>query len=583
MLSFKSLLAAAVVASSALASASNQVALYWGQNGAGGQERLAQYCQETDVDIVLLSFLNLFPDPLNVNFANQCGNTFESGLLHCSQIGADIKTCQSLGKTVLLSLGGGVGDYGFSDVASATKFADTLWNKFGAGEDPERPFDDAVVDGFDFDIEHGGATGYPELATALRGKFAKDTSKNYFLSAAPQCPYPDASLGDLLSKVPLDFAFIQFYNNYCSINGQFNYDTWSKFADSAPNKNIKLFVGVPATSNIAGYVDTSKLSSAIEEIKCDSHFAGVSLWDASGAWLNTDEKGENFVVQVKNVLNQNACVAPSSSATTQSTTTTSSAVTQSTTTTSAAITQSATTTSAAVATKSNQIVTSSSSSSSSIFYGNSTTESSTGIATGTVLPTGSNENAATTGSGSNTKLAISTVTDVQKTVITITSCSEHKCVATPVTTGVVVVTDIDTVYTTYCPLTNSQVYVPVQTVVCTEETCVPSPTSTAQKPKASTTIKGVEKGQTTSYPVVGTTEGVKKIVTTSAQTVGSSTKYVTIELTSTITPVTYPTSVASNGTNTTVPVFTFEGGAAVANSLNSVWFPVPFLLAAFAF
>lgn len=290
MLSFKSLLAAAVVASSALASASNQVALYWGQNGAGGQERLAQYCQETDVDIVLLSFLNLFPDPLNVNFANQCGNTFESGLLHCSQIGADIKTCQSLGKTVLLSLGGGVGDYGFSDAASATKFADTLWNKFGAGEDPERPFDDAVIDGFDFDIEHGSTTGYPELATALRSKFAKDSSKNYFLSAAPQCPYPDASLGDLLSKVPLDFAFIQFYNNYCSIDGQFNYDTWSKFADSAPNKNIKLFVGVPATSNIAGYVDTSKLSSAIEEIKCDSHFAGVSLWDASGAWLNTNDK-----------------------------------------------------------------------------------------------------------------------------------------------------------------------------------------------------------------------------------------------------------------------------------------------------
>ena len=177
MLSFKSLLAAAVVASSALVSASNQVALYWGQNGAGGQERLAQYCQETDVDIVLLSFLNLFPDPLNVNFANQCGNTFESGLLHCSQIGADIKTCQSLGKTVLLSLGGGVGDYGFSDAASATKFADTLWNKFGAGEDPERPFDDAVIDGFDFDIEHGSTTGYPELATALRSKFAKDSSK----------------------------------------------------------------------------------------------------------------------------------------------------------------------------------------------------------------------------------------------------------------------------------------------------------------------------------------------------------------------------------------------------------------------
>lgn len=536
MLSIKTLLAAAVVASSAFASASNQVALYWGQNGAGGQERLAQYCQETDVDIVLLSFLNLFPDPLNVNFANQCGNTFESGLLHCSQIGADIKTCQSLGKTVLLSLGGGVGDYGFNDVASATKFADTLWNKFGAGQDAERPFDDAIVDGFDFDIEHGSTTGYPELATALRSKFAQDTSKNYFLSAAPQCPYPDASLGDLLSKVPLDFAFIQFYNNYCSVDGQFNYDTWSKFADSAPNKNIKLFVGVPATGNVAGYVDANKLSTTIEEIKCDPHFAGVSLWDASGAWLNTDDQGNNFVVQVKNVLNQNTCVAPTTSATTTST--------------------------AAITTKSDEIVTSSSSSSS-IFYGNSTTESSSGIASGTVLPTGS-------GSGSsNTKLyelAISTVTDVQKTVVTITSCSAHKCVATPVTTGVVVVTDIDTVYTTYCPLTNSQVYVPVKTVICSEEKCVANPTSTALKPKASTS-----------------TQGVKKIVTTSAQTVGSSTQYVTIDITSTITPVPLPTSVTSNGTNGTVPVFTFEGGAAVANSLNSVWFTVPFLLAAFAF
>ena len=50
---------------------------------------------------------------------------------------------------------------------------------------------------------------------------------------------------------------------------------------------------------LLSYVDTSKLSSAIEEIKCDSHFAGVSLWDASGAWLNTNDKGENFVVQVK--------------------------------------------------------------------------------------------------------------------------------------------------------------------------------------------------------------------------------------------------------------------------------------------
>lgn len=106
----------------------------------------------------------------------------------------------------MLSLGGAAGNYGFSSTGDATAFADTLWNKFGNGEDEERPFDDAVVDGFDFDIELGSSTGYPELATALKSKF--DSSKKYYLSASPQCVYPDAHVGPLLEQVPLDFAFI---------------------------------------------------------------------------------------------------------------------------------------------------------------------------------------------------------------------------------------------------------------------------------------------------------------------------------------------------------------------------------------
>ena len=65
----------------------------------------------------------------------------------------------------------------------------------------------------------------------------------------------------------------------------------------------------------------------------------------------------------------------------------------------------------------------------------------------------------------------------------------------PVTTGVVVVTDIDTVYTTYCPLTNSQVYVSVKTVVCTEETCVPSPTSTSQNQKPVLPLKVLKRAK----------------------------------------------------------------------------------------
>lgn len=72
----------------------------------------------------------------------------------------DIKTCQKKGKTVLMSLGGAAGSYGFANNADAEAFADTLWNIYGAGKSSTRPFGDAVLDGFDLDIEGGGPTGY---------------------------------------------------------------------------------------------------------------------------------------------------------------------------------------------------------------------------------------------------------------------------------------------------------------------------------------------------------------------------------------------------------------------------------------
>lgn len=60
----------------------------------------------------------------------------------------------------MVSLGGANGVYGFANDADAESFADTLWNIFGAGESDTRPFGDAIIDGFDLDIEGGGSTGY---------------------------------------------------------------------------------------------------------------------------------------------------------------------------------------------------------------------------------------------------------------------------------------------------------------------------------------------------------------------------------------------------------------------------------------
>ncbi|EMG45959.1 Chitinase 1 [Candida maltosa Xu316] len=264
------------------ATASN-IAVYWGQNAGGNQQSLSYYCSNTPAQIIILSFLNDFPN-MNLNFANQP-----------LSIGPDIKSCQAQGKIILLSLGGESGSYGFTSDSQATQFASTLWSTFGEGTgSSNRPFGDAVVDGFDFDIENKDQTGYAALATQLR-KYFSTGSKPYYLSAAPQCPYPDASVGDLMSQVDLDFAFIQFYNNYCSLDKQFNWNTWSSYA---AGKNIKLYLGLPGSSSSAGsgFVGISTIQSALASIKSSPNFGGISLWDVSSA-----ENG-GFLNQINNAL-----------------------------------------------------------------------------------------------------------------------------------------------------------------------------------------------------------------------------------------------------------------------------------------
>jgi chitinase len=123
----------------------------------------------------------------------------------------DIQTCQDSGKVVLLSLGGAIGDYGFSSSSQAQSFATTVWNLFGGGSSDTRPFGDSVVDGFDLgipsdlrlltlDIENNQPQFYSDFITALRGLFAGG-SKQYYITGAPQYLFlfPFANLIDVLS------------------------------------------------------------------------------------------------------------------------------------------------------------------------------------------------------------------------------------------------------------------------------------------------------------------------------------------------------------------------------------------------
>lgn len=304
------------------------VALYWGQNSGGSQVSLGSYCEATDADIYLLSFLYQFPT-IGLDFASACTSSYSDGTLHCSEIAQDIEKCQSLGKKVLLSMGGATGSYGFSDDSSAKEFAQTLWDTFGAGSGTaERPFDSAIVDGFDFDIENSNSVGYAALVTELRTLFATST-KQFYISAAPQCPYPDASVGDLLENADVDFAFIQFYNNYCNVDKSFNWDTWQDYAESvSPNKNIKLYLGLPGSASAAGsgYIsDLTVLQETISKVSESGNFGGVAMWDASQA-VSNEIDGLSYLSHIKSLLGDSSSgsttttLSPSSSATSSSST-----------------------------------------------------------------------------------------------------------------------------------------------------------------------------------------------------------------------------------------------------------------------
>ncbi|KAF9941163.1 Chitinase 1 [Modicella reniformis] len=179
-----------------------------------------------------------------------------------------------------------------------------IWNLFLGGSSTTRPLDDAVLDGIDLDIEGGSSLGYTAFIAELRSLFATDTRKKYYISAAPQCPFPDAYLGVTLQVAWVDMVFVQFYNNYCGTQsyGTFNFnfeqwDTWAK--TTSVNRNVKIYLGVPAsrTAANAGYVTPKKLQEIVDALRCKySSFGGVMLWDTSQAYGNFDGAGVQYSI-----------------------------------------------------------------------------------------------------------------------------------------------------------------------------------------------------------------------------------------------------------------------------------------------
>ncbi|GAA5808973.1 hypothetical protein MFLAVUS_002373 [Mucor flavus] len=265
------------------------------------QKPLSHYCDNEDADIIVVSFLHQFGQGRSTaydlaNRSRDCKGLIPgTELLDCSHMETEINYCQSKHKKIILSMGGATPAYGVGSIKEGEDLADELWNTFAGGKNSQyRPFGSASIDGFDLDIENGEKAGYAAFVHKMRKNYETDSSKTYYIAAAPQCPFPDYFVGDALNEAWFDFVMIQFYNNFCNVvnTAAFNYDEWDTWAKTRSiNKNVRLFVGIPGSPSAAGrgYVPYTQLVTTIKPLQLKDTFGGIMVWDASQAYGNTQD------------------------------------------------------------------------------------------------------------------------------------------------------------------------------------------------------------------------------------------------------------------------------------------------------
>ncbi|OBT99267.1 hypothetical protein VE01_02533 [Pseudogymnoascus verrucosus] len=372
---FAAVAALSAVASAAGSSARSAVATYWGQTGG----TLRDYCDTADTDYIPVGFIDYFPAQGNgwpgSNYGSSCwASTYTAPgyngvddplhnrlLDHCTGMAQDIQYCQSKGKKILLSLGGGPNTYSLTGKKDGEAFADFLWAAYGPPTVEwvgPRPFDPlpgtegegiaTIVDGFDFDIEHpdtDNSVGYIAMINRLRSYFPDG---GYLITGAPQCVVNDANMDLMIQGAQFDIIWVQFYNtdgcaarDWVKLNpdyattgvettvpkeyphGGFSYDAWLKRlqAPGSKSKNAKLSIGVLGAPNmdptipIEYYLSADQLKPLIDEYYCHDNFGGFMIWDAVFAGKNKDQNGVNFLAQIKNLLvarEAKGCAAPTS-------------------------------------------------------------------------------------------------------------------------------------------------------------------------------------------------------------------------------------------------------------------------------
>lgn len=257
------------------------IAVYWGQNGNEGT--LNETCATGRFSYVNIAFLIKFGggQTPELNLAGHCNPAANT----CGFISDDIRACQRRGIKVMLSIGGGVGNYSLSSTQDARDVSLYLWNNFlgGGGGSAARPLGDAVLDGVDLDIELGSSLYYEDLVRFLKSYSGRGGKGKVYVTGAPQCPFPDRLLGAALNTSLFDYVWVQFYNNppcqYSSGNTDDLKNSWIRWTSSVDAG--KIFLGLPAAPQAAGsgFIPADVLTAEIlPAIRKSKKYGGVMLW-----------------------------------------------------------------------------------------------------------------------------------------------------------------------------------------------------------------------------------------------------------------------------------------------------------------
>ncbi|XP_020232093.1 acidic endochitinase [Cajanus cajan] len=264
-------------------SGAGAISVYWGQRPSDQDESTLQSaCETGNYKIVILESLIVHDDGTTpeLNLAGHCGSSTNP----CTKLQPEIEYCQQKGIKVILSIGQDrptlkTGNRHYRSAEAAQELATYLLENYLSGK--AGPLGNVALDGIDIaDVADGDNLKWDEVVTAIN---ASTTARKIYLSASPQCVYPDYYLGKAIETGLFDYIWVEFFNPnpdciYANNDASKLLSAWNTWTKNVPSSSI--FLGLAASEDVVGYVAPEVVVSEIlPSVKLASNYGGVMIWD----------------------------------------------------------------------------------------------------------------------------------------------------------------------------------------------------------------------------------------------------------------------------------------------------------------